>query len=69
MVYSSGQWLLLVLNVIPVVVNGCHAVVLNGSQWFAMVINDSQRLPVFSMVTSGSQWFPCNGSQLDNSTI
>ena len=45
MVYSSGQWLL--LNVIPVVVNGCHAVVLNGSQWFAMVINGSQRLPVF----------------------
>ena len=47
MVYSSGHWLLLVLNVIPVVVNGCHAVVLNGSQWFAMVINGSQRLPVF----------------------
>ena len=53
MVLSGCQWLLVVLTCyqcsqrLSVVLDGCHAVVLNGSQWLSMALSGSQWLPVF----------------------
>ena len=55
---SGSQWFSVVTSVpqrLSVVLNGCHAVVLNGSQIFSKILSGSER---FSMVLGSSQALP-----------
>ena len=61
LVTSGCQWLLVVLSGyqcsqrLAVVLSGCHAVVLSGSQIFSKILSGSER---FSMVLGSSQALP-----------